>query len=43
MDELPGYPLYGMPNMQLVRSGFKDVIHGPIGYNGILDKAYADN
>ena len=43
MDELPGYPLYGMPNMQLVRSGFSDVIHGPIGYNGILDKAYANN
>ena len=40
MDELPGYPLFGMPNMQLVRAGFNDVIHGPIGYNGILDLAY---
>ncbi len=41
MDELPAYPLFGMPNMQLVRSGFEDVIYGPIGYNGILDRAYA--
>ncbi|MCY4541934.1 MAG: ABC transporter substrate-binding protein [Rhodobacteraceae bacterium] len=40
MDELPGYPLFGMPNMQLVRSGFEDVITGPIGYNGMLDMAY---
>ena len=40
MDELPGYPLFGMPNMQLVRAGFNDVIHGPIGYNGILDLAH---
>ena len=40
MDELPGNPLFGMPNMQLVRSTFADVIYGPIGYNGILDRAY---
>ncbi len=40
MDELPGFPLFGMPNMQLVRSGFDDVITGPIGYNGMLDMAY---
>lgn len=43
MDELPGYPLFGMPNMQLVRSNFADVIHGPIGYNGTLDRAYMVN
>ncbi len=40
MDELPGYPLFEMPNMQLVRSGFEDVITGPIGYNGSLGMAY---
>ena len=40
MDELPGYPLFEMPNMQLVRSGFDDVITGPIGYNGALGMAH---
>ncbi len=40
MDELPANPLFGMPNMQLVRSGFTDVVYGPIGYNGILDRAH---
>ncbi len=40
MDELPGNPLFGMPNMQLVRTGFNDVIYGPIGYNGSLERAY---
>ena len=40
MDELPGYPLFGMPNMQLVRSGFADVIVSPIGYNAGLESAY---
>ncbi len=40
MDELPGYPLFEMPNMQLVRAGFGDVITGPIGYNGPLGMAH---
>jgi len=40
MDELPANPLFEMPNMQLVRSTFGDVIYGPIGYNGILDRAH---
>ena len=43
MDELPGYPLFGMPNMQLVRSGFGDVVTSPIGYNGSLEDAYLTN
>ena len=43
MDELPGYPLFGMPNMQLVRSGFADVVTSPIGYNGSLEDAYLTN
>ena len=42
MDELPGYPLFEMPNMQLVRAGFNDVIMDPAGYNGIHDLAYID-
>ena len=40
MDELPVYPLFGMPNLQLVRAGFDDVIYGPIGYNGSLERAH---
>ena len=40
MDELPANPLFGMPNMQLVRSSFADVITGPIGYNGSVEAAY---
>ena len=40
MDELPVNPLFGMPNMQLVRVGFDAVVYGPIGYNGSLERAY---
>ena len=40
MDELPAFPLFEMPNMQLVRSGFENVIMDPLGYNGILEHAY---
>ena len=43
MDELPGYPLFEMPNMQLVRAGFNDVITDPLGYNGILELAHKTN
>ena len=40
MDELPGYPLFEMPNMQLVRAGFNDVIMDPAGYYGIHEHTY---
>ena len=40
MDELPVYPLFGMPNVQLVRAGFDGVVYGPIGYNGSLEQAH---
>ena len=40
MDELPAYPLHEMPNMQLVRAGFKDVIMDPAGYYGIHEQTY---
>ena len=40
MDELPVYPLFGMPNVQLVRAGFDGVVYGPIGYNGSLERAH---
>ena len=43
MDELPGYPLFGMPNMQLVSSKFADVVMDPLGYNSTFDRAYLKN
>ena len=43
MDELPGYPLHEMPNMQLVRAGFNDVIMDPAGYYGIHERTYVSN
>jgi len=43
MDELPGYPLHEMPNMQLVRAGFNNVIMDPAGYYGIHERTYVSN